>query len=128
MQALRLSVVSLVAIGTLAGCASITPRDNPPVRTWVVGKDLDQATSCVINALNAEGHSSTALAPSITHAAQIIVPNAVYEVRPQQEITLTAEIYYVKLSKVAASSSRIELFAISTWASRMAKAVERCAT
>jgi hypothetical protein len=118
--------IILISVLALAGCAHITPRDNPPVHSWVLNSSLDDATGCVISALNSVSVDKTGLGKTITHSAEIIVPNSVYEVRPQQEITLTAEMYYVRLAKETPATTRMDLYSISPYAKRMTGAISAC--
>ncbi len=120
------SVVLALAVAAV-GCAHITPRGSPPAASWTARRALDDAATCVVAALNEEMRSQSALSPSITHQVQTIEPGRVYEVVPQQTLTVAAEIYFVRLAAMPPSATRIELFSVATWTSRLERAVAKCA-
>lgn len=104
----------------LAGCDTLSVRGDRPIWSTVANTSLNTTISCVINGLN------TVHPGSITHSAQIIDPDRVAEIAPQQVITIGAEIYFVRLTALSASSTNIELNAVRTWAPRLSAAIAPC--
>lgn len=66
------------------------------------------------------------LVPDYGHFAATIVPGQVYEVRPGRELTISAEIYFARVSRESDGRAKVEVFAISTWSGRVIRAVEPC--
>ncbi len=124
---MRILIAGLAALA-LAGCAHITPRDNEPSVTLHSSASLDDTAACVVRSLNTQMHTNNPLGVSITHKTEIIEPGRVYEVSPQQTITLTAEIYFIRLTAVQPSGTRIDVHVISTWRDQVEPAVRFCAT
>jgi hypothetical protein len=102
----------------LAGCAHVTPRDNPPDDTFITTSDLSATTACVVAALDAA-------VSDIPHGAVTIVPNTSYEVRPLKQATITAELYFVRVAS-APGGAQVQTYVISTWSGRIVPAVRRC--
>lgn len=116
----RQRLCAAVAFALLAGCAHITPRDNPPDDTFTARSDLDATTACVVAALDAA-------VPDFPHGAVAIVPNASYEVRPLKELVISGEVYFVRVAS-APGGSQVQTYVISTWKSKIVPAVRRCGT
>ena len=111
----------------LAGCAHITPRGGTPAHVWQARSSLDDASNCVVAALNREMVGG-ALNPAVTHSIQTIEMKNVHEVVPQQNLMLAGEIYFVRLTAAGPAVTRIELFSNATWTRRLANAVSRCSS
>lgn len=118
MGSSRQSLRAALICSLLAGCAHITPRDNPPDDAFTTAKSLDAATACVVAALDRE-------VAGVPHAAVAIAPNAAYEVRPQKELVMTGEVYFVRVAADPAGA-RLETYVISTWKTRIVRAVRAC--
>jgi hypothetical protein len=114
----RESIRAALICSLLAGCAHITPRDNPPDDTFIARSDLNATTACVVAALDGA-------VPGFPHGAVAIVPNASYEVRPLKELVTTGEVYFVRVAS-APGGTQVQTYVISTWKSKIVPAVRRC--
>ena len=111
----------------LAGaCAHNFPLDGPPDRVWAAPRSLGSTSSCIVNVLDDYRRSQSSQAPNITHAAQEIVSNKVYEIRPKQEFTVSAETYFVRLEKIDDRITRVSLFADTPWKKQLIRTVAPC--
>ncbi len=115
----RFRAVLLLTI-SVAGCGAFTTRGDPPIWTGISNRALNATASCIIAGLNTvePGH--------VTHSAQIIEPDRVLEIAPQQTLTIGAEIYFVRLTAISNNSTKIELNSIQTWTSRLQAAIASC--
>lgn len=87
---------------------------------------LDDATSCIVQALDQRGRSASNLSPSMTHKAKAVVPGKVYEIRAEQELAVTPENYLVRLEKIDDRITRISLFAQTPWKKELIRAISPC--
>jgi hypothetical protein len=102
-------------------------RGDAPVWSATSRHSLNDTSACVVAALNKTFHSDTpVLSPSITHQIQIIEPNRVFEVLPQQTITVGAELYIVRLTAEGPNATRIDLQIIVTMTGKVQPAVVTC--
>lgn len=109
---------AVLAATIVGGCSLLTARGTPPAHQITSAKPIEQAIACLIPAMNAvEG---------LTHAAAIIEPGRVFEIAPQQTITVGAEIYFVRVSTGSARATEVELFATGVYRSTMSPALDRC--
>jgi len=111
-------------LALLAACTHIPLADGTPERVWASPRPLEDATACVIRALDRYGHSETS--PSITHSAQAIVPGKVNEVRPRQDFALSATAYFVRLEKAADQITRIALYTRTVPNRPVIRALKEC--
>jgi len=123
---LLLSSAALMAVVFTGGCALQTPRGDPPYKTWSSNKSIDDVSACLVRELNARNKHASWDAPNTTHQIQIIEPNRVYEVLPQQTIILTGEAYYFRVEKMGAGSA-LSLFAIRAFKEQESPAGDICA-
>lgn len=121
MTASRLLAVALLA--ALGACTHENLVRGTPKRVWASERHLDDAKACVIRALDAySGSEST----HVTHAAQVIEPRKIYEVRPAQSDLVTADVYYVRLEKIDETVTRISLFSRTPWRQDLTAALAPC--
>lgn len=113
-------LLTLTLAGLLAGCSLMSVRGQAPVWTSTSNKPLNTAVSCVIAGLN------TVEPGNLTHSAQIIEPDRVLEVAPQQTITIGAEIYFVRLTALSATATRLDLNSAPAWTGRLQAAIAPC--
>lgn len=111
-------------LGLVAACTHIAPGDVSPDRVWASPRKLEDATACVITALDRYRRSGTS--QKVTHSTQAIVPGKLYEVRPPQEFTLPATAYYVRLERTADQITRIALYARTASRGPLIKALREC--
>ena len=111
-------------LGLVAACTHIPPGDVSPDRVWASPRKLEDATACVITALDRYRRAGTS--QNIRHSAQAIVPGKVNEVRPAQEFALPATAYYVRLERTADQITRITLFARTASRRPLMKVVRGC--
>lgn len=97
---------------------------NSRIWVWASPRTLEDATTCVIKALDRYGHSESS--PSTTHSARPIVPGTVNEVRPRQDFALYQTAYFVRLQKAADRITRIALYARSGAMRPLIKALRPC--
>lgn len=117
----RIAVMS-AAVTLLVGCAeAMRAMDYPPDKTWASASALDPATACVVAKMR-EGYRSA----SINFVAGIVVPNSVYEIRPDRPLTLGADPLVVRVSKITDQQTRIELFAIGLLGTEAVPSLEKC--
>lgn len=119
----------LGAAGLLAlagACAHNFPIDGPPDKVWAAPRSLGSTSSCIVNVLDDYRRSESGQAPSISHSSQEIVSNKVYEIRPRQEFTVSAETYFVRLEKIDDHITRVSLFAESPWKKQLIRTVAPC--
>ena len=124
VRALRWPGVALLAL--LGACAHDVSLKGPPERVWASSRGLDAAASCILRALDEHGRSGSALAPGITHERRVITPGKVYEIRPEQQLAVTNERYFVRLEKIDDRITRISLFLQSPWKKELTRAVAPC--
>lgn len=123
-RALRWLGVALFAL--LGACARDMSLSGPPERVWASSRGLDDAASCILRALDEHGRSGSAIAPGITHERRVITPGKVYEIRPEQQLAVTNERYFVRLEKIDDRITRISLFLQSPWKKELTRAVAPC--
>lgn len=109
----------------LLACAHELPVDGRPDRVWASPRGLEAAKACAIRALDEFGRTQTALAPSVTHAAQTIAPGKIYEIRPRQRGT-TGDSYFLRLEKIDDHITRMSFFVSSPWKKQMIAALAPC--
>jgi hypothetical protein len=121
-------MIRLLPLALLLGaCSTMSVRSDAPVWSATARHSLNDTSACVVKALNTAFHSDVPLiAPSITHQVQVIEPNRVFEVLPQQTITIGAELYIVRLTAESPNTTRVDLQSIVTWTSKVQPAVESC--
>lgn len=125
---MRLATTLIAATITalcLSACALQTPRGDPPYRTWTSTKSIDDAATCLVRELNARNKHFSWDAPDTTHQIQIIEPNRIYEVLPQQTLIFAGEAYYFRVERIS-SGSRLSLFAIRGFKESEAPAGDAC--
>ena len=105
----------------LAGCSLMSVRGQAPVWTSTGNKSLNASVSCVIAGLNSVEPGT------LTYSAQIIEPERVFEVTPQQTLTIGAEIYFVRLTALSATTTKIDLNSAPGWTARLKNAIAPCA-
>jgi hypothetical protein len=108
----------------VTACATVPQADGSPDRVWASPRTLDDATACVIKALDRYGHSESS--PSTMHSIRPIVPGAVNEVRPRQDFALYQTSYFVRLQKTADQITRIALYDKSAAERPLIKALTPC--
>lgn len=113
-------ITAVVPALLLAGCANITPRGEPPTWSGTARRSLNDTTTCVITALNGRDRA-------VTHSAQIIDPDRVFEITPQQTLIAAGEVYFVRLTATGPASTQIDLHGITGWRSRLQAVVAPCA-
>jgi len=91
----------------LQACGSV--RNDPPTATQTVSKQLDAVANCLISALN-EHHKPMAWDKVITYHVQIISPGMVYEIMPQQIITVGKDPWFIRASRQPNGTTRLEAF------------------
>lgn len=124
-QTLRwLGIALLLPLGA---CAHDVTLDGPPERVWASSRSLDNAASCIIGALDARGRSGSTISPSVTHVRRVVVPGKIYEIKPEPELAVTSETYFVRLEKIDDRITRVSLFAQSPWKKELTRAVASCA-
>jgi hypothetical protein len=74
---------ALMITAMVSACALVTPRGDPPYKTWTSSKSIDEVSGCLVKELNARNKHDSWNAPDTTHQIQIIEPNRIYEVLPQ---------------------------------------------
>lgn len=109
-------------LAAVAGCVSA--RNLGPIQSWDATASADELATCLVPALLIK-HSFPG-DPDITHKVDTIVPGKVYEVQPQQTITLGVERYFVRLTVKESGGTLVELYADPTFRSRTLKAVKSC--
>jgi hypothetical protein len=119
---MRTLLVVFLLAAALAGCSLLSARGQPPVWTGTSNKPLNTTVSCVITGLN------TVAPGRITHSAQIIEPDRVLEVAPQQVLTVGAELYYVTLTVLSPAATRLDLNSSVAWTAKLQNAIAPCAT
>jgi len=113
-------MVFTVAVAVaLAGCEALTVRGSAPTGEWTSRRTLDEAAGCVVRAFDSVN-------TRITHAIQIKVPGRVYEIVPQQTLTVGAEIYYARL-EAEKGNTFMQLFSIGVFTRDMMPALASCA-
>jgi uncharacterized lipoprotein len=110
-----------ILLALLAGCVSA--RNYDAVKTWRSTKDADSLAACLVPALLIK-HTFPG-DYDITHHVETVVPGKVFEVRPQQTITVGVEQYFVRLT-VADSGTDVALFANPTFRRHALAAVDGC--
>ena len=123
MKASRLLAVALLA--TLGACTHESLVKGAPKRVWASERPLENAKACVIRALDTYRGSEPT---RVTHAAQVIAPGKVYEVKPADGELVTADVYFVRLEKVDDTVTRISLFSRTPWRQDLTAALAPCGT
>lgn len=122
MRIFRTLAATLCAISA-ASCVSA--RNGEPSKTWESNKSVDALATCLVPALLIK-HTFPG-DPDVTHYLQTIIPGRVYEVQPQQIITLGVERYFVRLTVKEGGATHVELFADSAYRQHALNAVNSCA-
>lgn len=118
---MRLSNIVAVSL-LLGGCAEASRAlDYPSDRTWQVSSGLDATVTCVVEKMR-DGYR----AHSLAFVAGIVVPNSVYEVRPDRPLMLGGDPLVVRVSKVNDTQTRVELFGIGVFKHEPVPYLEQC--
>lgn len=116
---MRIAITFAIAVG-LAGCSTLTARNTTPIWTVAAHRNLDDTSACVVKALNT-------VSDGITHKIETIEPHRVFEVLPQQTLTIGAEIYIVRLISTGPTLTQIELQSTALWSGKLSSAMSGCA-
>lgn len=104
----------------LGACAHITPRDNPPDEVFTTATGVDQTVGCLVASLDRA-------VSGVSHSASALIPGSSYEIRPTKDLIITGEVYFVRAEQ-AGAGSKVEVYALSTWAGKIEAAVAPCRT
>lgn len=112
---------AMIAALLVAGCATnISAVSRPATKTWLSSNALDPSVACVVQEMRT-GFKRT----DWSFAAGIIVPNSVFEIRPQAVIMVGGDPLVVRLTKQEANT-KIELFGLGVFGKEAIGYVEKC--